>query len=85
MNNTGAEYDYTDIPPEDLWFGITFLLLCIGIVLCVLSIIINALIGVVESSNQVHPDPGFPIGLPMKEIILEPPNQDLRNSDVRSR
>ena len=38
-----------------------------------------------KSSNQVHPDPGFPIDLPMQEIILEPPNQDLRNSDVRSR
>ena len=26
-NDTGAEYDYTNVPPEDLWFGITFLLL----------------------------------------------------------
>ena len=38
-----------------------------------------------ESSNQVHPDPGFQIGLPMQEITIETPNQDLRNSDVRSR
>ena len=27
MNDTGAEYDYTNVPPEDLWFGIIFLLL----------------------------------------------------------
>ena len=36
-NDTGAEYDYTDVPPEDLCFGITFLL--VGIVLQCFAIV----------------------------------------------
>lgn len=33
-----------------------------------------------KSSNQVNPDPGFPIGLSKnKEILLEVPNQDSRS------
>ena len=37
MNDTGAEYDYTNVPPEDLWFGIVFLFL--GILLQSFAII----------------------------------------------
>ena len=39
-----------------------------------------------KSSNQVNPDPGFPIGLSKnKEILLEVPNQDRLTENSRPR